>query len=414
MCGMRCMAVSSSTIRIRQNDRGLLSGGPMKPFSFHLPVEVIFGSGCLDKLSRFRDLGQRAALICGHHSAKANGALDAVLAHYPEALVLDGVPENPETRDCEALATRCREAGVDWIIGLGGGSALDAAKAVALLVANGGDCGPYFDVSQVRQAALPMLAIPTTAGTGSEVTPYAVLVDSFTRQKKTLKHPSLYPRAALLDPLLTVELPLTITVATALDALSQAMEGMVSKNATPLADSLALEACRRIRGALPRVFAVPGDEDARGVLLYAAMLSGLVIAQTGTTLVHGMGYYYTLDYGIAHGAANALLLPPVFQWNARHLPATVAALAGALGHPGPPKSESAARAIVAALYEFYAEVGFSAAAKDHGVPPEAAARCAASIIREPHRFKNQMGSFSESDVRGLYEAAWEGRVKGEG
>lgn len=382
----------------------------MKEFTFNAPVEVIFGPGCLGQLARFRHLGQRAAILCGNHSARANGTLDAVLVHFPEALVLDGVPENPGTLDCEERAARCREAGVDCVIGLGGGSALDAAKAVALLVTNGGTCADYLDDSSACRTALPLIAIPTTAGTGSEVTPYSVLVDAASGQKKTLRHPSLYPRAALLDPWLTMDLPRDVTVATALDALSQAMEGMVSKRATPPGDVLALEACRLIRGALPRVLAVPGDEDARGQLLYAAMLTGMVIAQSGTTIVHGMGYYYTLEHGIAHGAANALLLPPVFAWNAVLLPATVAAIAGALGHPGPPKTESARQAILAALYELYAEIGFSPAARDHGVPLSAAAQFAARLIREPYRFKNQVGDFSEADVAGLFAAAWAGRV----
>lgn len=382
----------------------------MRQFSFHLPVEVILRSGCLSQLSRFRHLGQRAAICCGSHSAKTNGSLDAVLTNFPESLVLDGVPENPGTLDCEERASRCRDAGVDCIIGLGGGSALDAAKAVALLVTNGGSCGDYIDDSSACRAALPMIAIPTTAGTGSEVTPYSVLVDAASGQKKTLRHPTLYPRVAFLDPRLTLGLPRDVTVATALDALSQAMEGMVSKRATPLGDTLALETCRLIREALPKVLVNPNDEDARGVLLYAAMLSGLVIAQTGTTIVHGMGYHYTLDYGIAHGAANAVLLPPAFAWNARYVPEAVAALAGALGHPCAAEPEAAAEAITRALYNFYAEIGFPSAARDHGVPEEAAKRFAASIFREPYRFKNQIGDFTEADVAALYTAAWAGAV----
>jgi alcohol dehydrogenase class IV len=382
----------------------------MKDFSFHLPVEVISGEGCLAQLARFRHLGQQSAVLCGTHSARANGSLGAVLAHFPEALLLDGVPENPGTLDCEARAARCRDAGVDCIIALGGGSALDAAKAVALLVTNDGACTDYLDNSSACRAALPLIAIPTTAGTGSEVTPYAVLVDAASGTKKTLRHPTLYPQVALLDPKLTLSLPREITVATALDALSQAMEGMVSKRATPLGDTLALEACRLIRGVLPRVLAVPRDQEARGKLLYAAMLSGMVIAQSGTTIVHGMGYNYTLEYAIAHGAANALLLPPVFARNALLLPATVAAIAKALGHPGPPKTESAQRNILAALYEFYAEIGFSPAARDHGVPQEAAKRFAASIFQEPYRFKNQIGDFSEADIEELYKEAWAGKV----
>lgn len=382
----------------------------MKPFAFQLPVEIVFGSGCIQQLSQFRGLGQRPAILCGGHSARANGALDAVLEQFPGALVLDGIPENPEIRDCEARARCCREAGVDVVIGLGGGSALDVAKAVALLATNHGPCETYFDVSRVQNPALPIIALPTTAGTGSEVTPYAVLVDGESRRKKTLKHPSLYPRVALLDPRLTLALPPAVTVATALDALSQAMEGMASKNATPPGDTLALETCRLIRAALPRVVARPDDEASRGVLLYAAMLSGIVIAQSGTTLVHGMGYYYTLEYGIAHGAANALLLPPVFAWNARHIPCVVSALATALGHPAPPDAQAATGAILSALYEFYAAIGFSPAARDHGVPREASIRLAQSIAQEPYRFKNQVGDFSEAEVAGLFDAAWSGNA----
>lgn len=380
----------------------------MKPFSFQLPVQIFFGEACLAGLGRFCGTGQRAAIICGHHSARANGALDTVLSHFPDALVLDGVPENPETRDCEALAARCRQSGVGSVIGLGGGSALDAAKAVALLVSNQGDCTSCLDPTYVVNAALPILAIPTTAGTGSEVTPYAVLVDSADRRKKTLKHPSLYPRAAFLDPELTVGLPPAITTATVLDALSQAMEGMLSKHATPPGNTLALEVCRLVRRALPTALALPGDLEARGELLYAAMLSGMVIAQSGTTLVHGMGYYYTLDYGIPHGAANALLLPPVLGWNAAHCPALVSSLATILGRPCAAEPEAAARAIRGALYEFYDEIGFASAAREHGVPADAAARCAASIILEPYRFKNQVGEFTEADVASLFEAAWRG------
>ncbi|MBL7648557.1 MAG: iron-containing alcohol dehydrogenase [Candidatus Hydrogenedentes bacterium] len=382
----------------------------MKNFAFQLPVEIHFGPGALAELTRYRQLGRRPALICGRRSARASGALDRVMEFFPGALVLDGIPENPETSHCEAHARACRQAGVDCIIGLGGGSALDAAKAIALLATNDGDCADYLDDSSACNPALPILAIPTTAGTGSEVTPYAVLVDTALREKKTLRHPTLYPRAAILDSRLTLALPRDITVATALDALSQAMEGMVSKRATPLGDLLALEACRLIRATLPWVLTAPHDEEARGLLLYAAMLSGVVIAQSGTTLVHGMGYHYTLDYGIAHGAANALLLPPVFAWNAVLLPATVASIAGTLGYPGPPKSDSAARAIVAALYDFYAEIEFPSAARDHGVPQEANARFAERIIKAPYRFKNQIGEFTAADVEGLFEAAWSGQV----
>lgn len=373
-----------------------------------MPTEVIFGAGSVSSLRDATQCYRRPVVICGRQSARATGALDAVLRQVPHATVLEGVPENPETSFCDRTAGQCREARFDAIIGLGGGSALDAAKAIALLAANGGRCDDYFSLPTAVAPPLPVFAVPTTAGTGSEVTPYAVLVDPVTRTKKTLKHPGIFPALAVLDPALTVSLPPSVTIATALDALSQGMEGYVSIRSTSPSDLLALEVCRRVRMALQAALDDPGNLAARGELLYAAMLSGVVIAQTGTTLVHGMGYYYTLEYGIAHGAANALLLPPVFQYNARHLPEKVAALANALGVRAEAEPDAAGNAISDALYNFYAEIGFPRAARDHGVPEEAAARFASSIIQDPYRFKNQVGILVEEDVSRLFTAAWRG------
>lgn len=379
----------------------------MKSYAFHMPVSVFSGRGCLEELSRLQGRFKVPAILCGNGSARASGALDAVLAYMPHAQVFEGLPENPTTAICESYAEECRRAGVDGLIALGGGSVLDGAKAIALLVPNDGRCDDYFDAPPAN-APLPVIAIPTTAGTGSEVTPYSVLVDPVARTKKTLKHPGLFPIAALLDPALTVSLPPDVTLATGLDALSQGMEGMLSRRATPLGDLLALEVCRQVFRALPLALQDPGNLAARESLLYAAMLSGVVIAQSGTTLVHGMGYYYTLECGIAHGAANGLLLPPVFAWNAQHDPAKVAALAGTLGRPCSPEPDAAGDAIVGALYAFYEQVGFAPAARDHGVPESAGARFAAGIILDPYRFKNQVGEFNETAVAAVYAAAWVG------
>lgn len=388
----------------------MTGGEAVRPYGFHMPVEVVFGPGSLRQLERARNVGRRPAVVCGARSARANGSLDTVLGLFPDALVLDGVPENPDIDFCDDRARQCREAGVDLVIGLGGGSALDAAKAIALIAVNRGGCRDYLDDSSPCAPALPIVAIPTTAGTGSEVTQYSVLTDTRLGQKKTLRHLSLFPRLALLDPDLTRNLPREVAVATALDALSQALEGMASRRATEPGDVLALEVCREVRWALPALVNQPDNEAARSALLHAAMLSGVVIAQSGTTLAHGLGYYYTLEHGIAHGAANALLLPPLFAWNARHVPDRVALLAGALGCPAAPEPEAAAGAIIKALNDLYTEIGFPVAARDHGIPEACGARWAAAIIREPYRFKNQVGDFQETDLARILAQAWRGEV----
>jgi alcohol dehydrogenase class IV len=229
-------------------------------------------------------------------------------------------------------------------------------------------------------------------------------VDARDRTKRTISGRDLFPAVALLDPDLTRTMPREVAIATGLDALSQAMEGVVSKKSTPVGDTLALDACRRVRLYLPRAANNPGDDEARAQMLYAALLGGCVIAQSGTTLVHGMGYHYTLTCGIAHGLANALLLAPVFAHNARYAPDKVAAIAAALGEepsaPGP--------AVVAAIHRLLDELGVSPAARDHGVRPENLEPFARDVASDPYRYRNQIGDITEATILDFYSASCTG------
>lgn len=381
----------------------------MKAFRFSVPTEIVFASGCLDTLAgHSQALGTKALVVTGCRSARKSGVLDRVLAHLPGATLLEGIDENPGDTTCDEGAGLCRQSGCDHIIALGGGSPIDAAKAIAVLATNGGRCADYFGNDRFGKTPLPVVAIPTTAGTGSEVTPYAVLVDTKEGAKRTVGGRGLFPRTALLDPDLTRTLPRDLTINTGLDALSQAMEGMLSLNATPIGDALALEVCRTVRAWLPRAAEAPEDSDARSAMLYAAMLSGCIIAQSGTTLVHGMGYQYTLEFGVPHGLANALLLAPVFALNARYEAQKVALVAEALGNSCEAVPEAAARAIGVALHAFLRELGVSPAAEDAGVEEGRLETLARNVYGEPGRFKNQLGTLSEGDVRRLYELSFKG------
>jgi len=235
-----------------------------------------------------------------------------------------------------------------------------------------------------------------------------VLVDEATGQKRTISGRRLFPKLALLDPVLCISLPLEATRDTGLDVLSQAMEGMVSRRSSAMCDLLALDTIRLIYRWLPRAMAHPDDLEARANMLLAAALSGMVIAHTGTTLVHGMGYYYTLDAGVPHGLANGLLLTPVFQFNAMHLPEKVAAMAEALGHPCPSTPAAARSGIGQALHGFFQSLGCSPAAGDHGVAERCLSAYAADIVEDPYRFKNQVGNWDKEGVEALYRASWAG------
>lgn len=385
----------------------------MDAFRYCVPTEIVFGAGSIDSLGkRCSSLGRKPLIVTGRRSARATGLLDQVLGQVPEAILFDAIQENPTTEICSQGATICREKKCDYLLGVGGGSPMDAAKAIAVLATNDGPCSEYFGADRFPHPNLPIVAVPTTAGTGSEVTPYSVLIDGQTHSKRTIAGRSLFPTLALLDPTLTVSTPRHVTVNTGLDALSQAMEGLVSRRSTPIGDVLALETCRIVREWLPRAADEPTNIEARSQMQYAAMLSGCTIAHSGTTLIHGMGYYFTLEYGVAHGLANAVLLIPVFRYNAFHIPAKIAAIATALGQTADPEPDEAAEKLICGLRDLFHNLRLSPGLKNNIGPveiePNTLRRFAESIFPDRARFKNQPGEPTLDEVHAFFKAAWEG------
>ncbi|MBM3290688.1 MAG: iron-containing alcohol dehydrogenase [Candidatus Hydrogenedentes bacterium] len=381
--------------------------GPVAPFRFLLPTEAVFGAGSFASLSEHvARSGTRPLIVTGKRSARAAGILDRALEQMPGACVFDAIDENPDTTICERGAEVCRQHGCDVIVAIGGGSPMDAAKAIAILARNDAPCARYFGAEQYTGPPLPVIAVPTTAGTGSEATPFAVIVDPDRRAKRSIAGAALFPRVAVLDPELARTMPRHVTIATGLDALSQCMEGVVSKKPTPVGDALALDGIRRILEFLPRAADDGSDHEARTQMLYAAFGSGIIVAQSGTTLVHGMGYSYTIECGIAHGLANALLLAPLFVHNARVAPDRVARVAEAMGcgpaNPGP--------AVAGALHRFLARLGVSPAARDHGVAERQLDTFATQIANDSYRFRNQIGDLGRDEVLGFYQKSFLGVV----
>ena len=279
-------------------------------FSYYMPTEIFCGRDCVSANGgRLKELGSHALIVTGR-SSQANGSLADVLSVLGKngqcATLFDRVLPNPTVacvREGIALLKAC---GADFVIGLGGGSPMDAAKAIALLaVEERADSEIFSD--GYGNSALPMAHIPTTAGTGSEVTPYAILTDDEMQTKTSIFSPALFPRFAFLDGKYTFSLPRAVTVNTALDAFSHAAESLLSKRATPLSRTLAKESLRILYPLLPKTVKTLSEEE-RDNLLYASALAGMAIAQSGTTAVHGMGYQLTYFAGIAHGRANGLLL----------------------------------------------------------------------------------------------------------
>lgn len=375
-----------------------------------MPTKVIFRNGALDELEQhLAAIGPKAFVVTGRASARKTGTLDRLLRQLPKYELFDQVDEDPTTDLCDGAAEKCRQAGCDFVVALGGGSPMDAAKAIAAIAVTGETTTDILRSGRAVERNLPIVAIPTTSGTGSEVTPYSVLVSTEEKTKRTIRGTGLFPVLAVLDPELTISMPQHVTVNTGLDALSQALEGMVSKKPSPMGDILALEICRIVTKWLPIAAKNPQNLDARAQMLYAAMLSGCVIAQTGTTLVHGMGYYYTLEFDVAHGLANGLLLAPVFRFNAHECPEKIAALAEAMGVPSQPEPEAAAQAITDAMHNLFEKLDLSPAAKDHGVDRERLAWCANEVFEDRSRFKNQLGEPTRDEVHAFFLESFEGR-----
>ncbi len=278
---------------------------------FHMPTEIFFGRDCVSAYGeRLKALGHSALIVTGK-SSKINGALgDLCIAldkNGQTYTVFDRVKPNPTIACVREGIALLKSANADFIVGLGGGSPMDAAKAIALLaVADRADEDVFSGGYGIY--ALPMAHIPTTAGTGSEVTPYAILTNDVQETKTSITSPALFPKFAFLDGKYLKNAPRSTLIYPALDAFSHAVEGILSRKGNEISNNFACESLKVLYPILKKMSVTAPIENDLDALLYASMLAGITIAQSGTTAVHGMGYYLTYFYGIDHGRANALLL----------------------------------------------------------------------------------------------------------
>lgn len=288
-------------------------------YRYYMPTRVISGRDCIFYNKEiFKGLGKKAMLVTGANSAKKNGSeadvRTALAAVGVDCLVFDRVMSNPSVDCVYEGAAVARENNVDFIIALGGGSPMDAGKAIALLAVQDIKEEDLFS-GAYGDKALPMVFVPTTAGTGSEVTQYSILTNDRARTKTSIATDLLFPEVAFLDSKYLEKLPVSVTVNTAVDALSHAVEGMLSVRASIISNALAKESIRTIMSCVPDMLeALESDApqaiqpETRELLLQASLMAGMVIAQTGTTAVHAMGYSLTYFRDIDHGRANGLLL----------------------------------------------------------------------------------------------------------
>ena len=321
--------------------------------SFHNPVRIRFGSGALGALGDAVG-GRRCAVITTEGMAR-RGTLDRVR----EALAglvssaYTGVEPNPTVASSTRAAEALEDTDANVLVALGGGSAIDTAKAVAAQLAHAAN--PGWLARHLRQGEpfapgftpLPIIAIPTTAGTGSEVTMWGTIWDEQTAGKHSISHPALYAETALVDPDLTLSVPHETTVASALDALSHAMEAIWNRGANPVSDALGTGAISLIPGALRTVVAAPDDVVAREALMKGAVLAGLAISSTRTALAHSISYPLTAELGLPHGIACSVTLPELLLAVAEAHPERGGLILAALDQPSAEGAAAALRALSA-------------------------------------------------------------------
>ena len=354
----------------------------METFNLWLPTKIYFGPGSVARLPEaIAGLGKKALLLTyGDGSMRSTGTLDKVLDLLNQAgisvTVDEGVEPNPDSEYVDRLAQMARKEDYSFVIGLGGGSAIDAAKAVAIVSVNESSVMEYLPggknpfMEGVRDA-LPIIAIPTTAGTGSEVTHIAVISDRKNHLKPGMVHPSLYPTVSIVDPELMLTAPKGVTASTGADVLFHALEGYISRGANPFTDLVAEEAIRLTVGNLEKVYRDGSDLDARTKMAWACTLAGIPLDQANVVAIHALGHGISGHTNAAHGMTMAALGPAYLAYTYKASPERYAKLALMLGEPADGKSEmELAESSSAALRRFLAKVDLDITASSLGVTDE--------------------------------------------
>ncbi|MBI4366438.1 MAG: iron-containing alcohol dehydrogenase [Deltaproteobacteria bacterium] len=385
-------------------------------FQVHVPTRIVYGPGLIDDFAaEWELLGVRRAFCIADAGVAQAGLLDRVRAGLQRAGaecvgVFTQVPPNSTLRAVEACAVEAKGTGAEALVAVGGGSVIDTAKCAGLLVAHGGDLvADYAGAQTVPGPILPVVAVPTTAGTGSEVSQAAMVADPDTRRKLSFVDHHLRPRLAILDPSLTIGLPPLLTATTGMDAVTHAIEAFTGIEHAPFADAAATEALRLIAAALPAAARNGADMAARGAMLVAATLAGVAFDHSMVGVVHAMAHAVGALADVHHGAANAILLPYGMRYNHTACRDRYAELAVRLGLArGPRRGAGALGAWVASLRrELHERTGLPLTLREAGVREDQLPDIAALAEEDGASFYNPR-PVEAKRVLPLLHAAWRG------
>jgi alcohol dehydrogenase class IV len=295
----------------------------MNDLSYHLPVKIHFGNGNLGLIGNEAiTMGKKAMIVCGKKSMRDNGTMERLLYLLEEKGVtwtlFEGINPEPRVEVIDDALLQLRSEKADIVIGIGGGSALDLGKALALLAVYTGNAESYFGSQgseKLTKPGLPYIAIPTTAGTGSEVTNNSVFINSSTGLKQSIASPFMFPRVAIVDPEITKDVPPTVTAASGMDALTHGVESYLSRGANDITKALAYKSIKLISRSLKRAYDNPCDMEARADMALGSLIAGMAFGNSGLGIAHGISHPLGYHFHIPHGIANAMLLPKALEYN---------------------------------------------------------------------------------------------------
>ncbi|HEY1717552.1 MAG TPA: iron-containing alcohol dehydrogenase [Verrucomicrobiae bacterium] len=381
----------------------------MNPIILLQPPRVVFGNGCAQNcVELFAQQGSKRILLVTSKSVRPQieFLVNAFKKINCEIVETQFVPAEPALEFFESVLQNARDAKIDSVLGIGGGSALDIAKLIAALAQSPQKISEAFGVNLLQSRELFLVCLPTTAGTGSEVSPIAVLLDEADELKKGVVSPHLVPDAAFIDPLLTISVPSAITAATGLDALTHCIEAYANKFAHPITDNFALRGIKLISENLLRAVRDGKNLEARAALALGSFYGGLCLGPVNTAAVHALSYPLGGKFHVAHGISNAILLPEVLKFNLSSAPERYAEVAVAAGIERNGSLSKTADLGIEKISQLSRDCGVPQKLSELKISREAIPTMAKAAIQVQRLLKNNLRPVTETDAVKIYEATY--------
>jgi len=379
-------------------------------YNFFVKSDIEFGCGAIAKLPEMlKDYEAKKVFLVYDGGVKAAGIADIVLAEIEksgaETVIFDGVIPNPTNEVVEQAAALALEAKADVFVAVGGGSSIDLAKAVNVLMTNEGPIGRYGGMNMVRNDLLPLIAIPTTAGTSSEITNVSALIDTEKVIKYVIIDNKIVASKVICDPDLTRTMPVSVTAATGMDAITHAVESYISNMATPLTKYNATAGLRLLHEYLPRAVKDGSDMEAREQMMLGCVITGFSFSNANLGFVHAIAHTLSAHFGLPHGMANAAVLPYVMEYNAEACPKEMCELASAIGLPLSGDVEKDKYLLSEELLKLIKTLGIRTLS-EQGITEDAFDMLSDDVLREPVLGFNPRQGVTKEDVIGILRKAY--------